>query len=180
MFILKLLLTLIYAKHVLGTYDLIKFLLPLFSMFSPRASRRQTDPSMSQTSSVVPSNHSSSVIETASEAPQPPSSAHVEAQAPGLQNEAHAADPENQAVISDPLAKEQDPPKSIEEIRKAAAAAVQELEKLEQLTETKKKNLEILKLKLAEEEAMKKMARTQKLEEAAVVYQAGKVCDLLS
>jgi hypothetical protein len=158
--------------------DLIKFLLLLFSMFSPRASRRQADPSTSQTSSVVPSNHSSSVIETASEAPQTPSSAHTEAQTPGLQNEAHAADPENRAVISDPLAKEQDPPKGIEEIRKATEAAVEELEKLEQLTETTKKNLE--RLKLAEEQAIKQMARTQNLEEAVVVYQAGKVCDLLS
>jgi D-aminopeptidase len=178
MFILKLLLTLINANHVLGTYDLIKFLLPLFSIFSPRASRREADPSMSQTSSAVPSNHSSSVIETASEAPQAPSSANTQTQTPSIQNEAHAADPENRAVSSDPLAKEQDPRKGIEEIRKATEAAVEELEKLEQLTETKKKNLE--RLKLAEEQAMKQLARTQKLDEAVVVYQAGKVCDLLS
>ena len=143
-------------------------------MFSPHASRRKTDPSVSQTSSAVPSNHSSSVTETASEAPQTPSSAQSQSQTPGPQNETHAAEPENQAVISDPLAKEQDPPKGIEEIRKAAEAAVEELEKLEQQKETTMKNLE--RLKLAEVLAMKQMARSKKQsEEALGVHQAGKV-----
>jgi predicted lipid-binding transport protein (Tim44 family) len=163
----------------LGNDDLIKFLLLVFSMFSPHASRRKTDPSMSQTSSAVPSNHSSSVTETASEAPQIPSSAHSQAPTPGPQNEAHAAEPEDRAVISDSLAKEQDPPKGIEEIRKAAEAAAEKLEKLEQLKETTKKDLE--RLKLAEELAMKQLARSQKQsEEALGVHQAGKVYDLLS
>jgi predicted lipid-binding transport protein (Tim44 family) len=179
MFILKLLLTLIHVKHVLGTDELIKLLLPVFSMFSPHASRRKTDPSVSQTSSAIPSNHSSSVTEMASEAPQTPSSAHSQAQTPGPQNEAHAAEPENRAVISDSLAQEQDPPKGIEEIRKAAEAAVEELEKLEQMKETTKKNLE--RLKLAEELAMKQLARSQKQsEEVLGVQQARKVYDLLS
>ena len=165
-------------KHVLRTDNLIKFLMSVFSMFSPRASRRKTDPSTSQTSSAVPSNHSSPVIEMASEAPQTPSTTHNQAQTPGSQNEAHASDPENRAVISDPLAKEKEPPKGIEEIRKAAEAAVEELEKLEQLKETTKKNLE--RLKLAEEQAMKHLARTQKqLEEAVGVHKTGKVCVLL-
>jgi len=163
----------------LETDDLIKFLLPVFSMFSPHASRRKTDPSMSQTSSAVPSNHSSSVIEMASEAPQTnPPSAHNRAQTTGPQNEAHAADPENRAVISDPLAKEQVPPKGIEEIRKAAEAAVEELERLEQQKETTKKNLE--RLKLAEELAMKQLASQKQMEEAVGVHQVGKVYDLLS
>ena len=169
----------IHVKHLLGTEDLIKFLLSVFSMFSPHASRRKTDPSMSQTSSAVPSNHSSSVTETASEAPQISSSAHSQAQTPGPQNEAHAAEPEDRAVISDPLAKEQDPPKRIEEIRKAAEAAAEKLEKLEQLKETAKKDLE--RLKLAEELVMKQLARSQKQsEEALGVHPAGKVYDLLS
>jgi hypothetical protein len=148
-------------------------------MFSPHASRRKADPSMSQASSAVPSNHSSSVTETASEAPRTPSSAHSQAQTPGPQNEASTAEPENQAVISDPVAKEHDPPKGIEEIRKAAEAAVEELEKLEQMKENTKKNLE--RLKLAEEQAMKRMARSQKQpEEALGVHQARKVFILLS
>lgn len=165
----------------MGIDDLIKFLLPVFSVFSPHASRRKTDPGISQTSSAVPLNRSSSVTETASEAPQTPSSAQSQAQTPGPQNEAHAAEPENRAVISDPLAKEQDPPKGIEEIRKAAEAAAQELVKLEQQKQTTKKNLERLKLKLAEELAMKELTRSQKpSEEALGVHQAEKVYDLLS
>jgi len=148
-------------------------------MFSPHASRRKTDPGMSQTSSVVPSNHSSSVIEVASEAsPTMPPSAHNQAQTTGPQNEAHAADTENRAVISDPLAKERDPPKGIEEIRKAAEAAVEELVQLEQRKETTKKNLE--RLKLAEELAMKQLASHKQMEETVGVHQAGKVYDLLS
>jgi predicted lipid-binding transport protein (Tim44 family) len=162
----------------LGTDDLIKFLLPVFSVFSPYASRRKADSSMSPTSTALLSTHSSSVQETASETPQTPSSAHNQAQIPGRQNEAHTSDPENQAVISDPLAKEKNPPKDIEEIRKAAEAAVEELEKLGQLKETTKKNFELL--RLAEQQAIKELARTQKqLEEAVGVHHAGKVCVLL-
>ena len=165
----------------MGTDDIIKFLFPVFSMFSPHASRKKSDPGMSKTSSLVPSNHSSSVIEVASEAPPTtPPSVHNQAQTTGPQNEAHTADTENRAVNSDPLTKEQDPPKGIEEIRKAAEAAVEELEKLDRQKETTKKNLERLKLKLAEELAMKQLASQKQMEEAAGVHQAGKVYDLLS
>ena len=125
---------------------------------------------MSSTRSAVPSAHSSSVQETASEAP---SSTQTETQIPGPQFEAHASSPEDQGVISDSVAEENNPPKNIEEIRKAREAAVEELEMLEQLKESTRNELE--RLKLAKERAVKELARTQQLEEAGV-YEAGKVC----
>jgi hypothetical protein len=93
------------------------------------------------------------------------------------QNNAQGSNRENRMTISDPLTKEKNPPKDIEAIRKAAEAAAEELEKLEQLKRTTKMNLQ--RLKLAEEQAIEELAREQKnTEETVGVHKVGKVCDL--
>lgn len=170
-------------------------------MFSPHAPRREMNSTMLSTNRQVPSPLSSPVQEMAPEAPQVLSQTHNQAQISGLwsdaqasgpENQADTSDPENEAVsfdhhnkaqgsnpenrvkISDPLTKEKNPPKDIEEIRKAAEAAAEELEKLEQLKQTTKMNLQ--RLKLAEEQAIEELARKQKqTEEAMGVHKAGKV-----
>jgi hypothetical protein len=174
----------------------------LFSMFSPHAPRREMNSTILSTNLPVPSPLSSPVQETARKAPHASprtrnetliSCPWNEAQVSGPENQADAFDLENEAESSDyqnnvqgsnrenrvkipgPITKEKNPPKDIEEIRKAAEAAAEELEKLEQLKITTKMNLQ--RLKLAEVQAIEELARKQKHTEETV--RVCKVGDLL-
>ncbi|PNF33941.1 hypothetical protein B7P43_G04670 [Cryptotermes secundus] len=173
---------------------------PQSSTFSPHSPKTEMNSTVLSTNHQVPSPLSSPVQEMAPEAPQVLSQNYNHAHTSGLWSEAQASGPENQTDTSDPgneresfnhhnkaqgsnpenrvkssdpLTKEKNPPKDIEEIRKAAVAAAEELEKLEQLKQTTRMNLQ--RLKLAEEQAIEELARKQKhTEEAVEVHKAGK------